>query len=173
MTPQATGLAGKYLTFFLGEEEYGVAILAVQEIIGLLTVTPVPGTPRWVKGVINLRGKIISVADLRNKFGMAPGTTDARSCIVVLRAHGNEIGIVVDRVSEVVDLPESAVEAAPNLGAHVRTDYLLGIGKVGSRVRLLLDIERALSSSDLARARPGNSGAPAEEGTPASKEGRP
>lgn len=147
-------LGGKYLTFFLGDEEYGASILSVQEIIGLLAITAVPSTPRWVRGVINLRGKIIPVVDLRAKFGMTPVQPGERSCIVVVQAHGSEMGIIVDRVSEVVDLPESAVESAPNLGAHVRTDYLLGIGKTNSRVRLLLDIDRALSPADVARSRP-------------------
>ncbi len=146
-------LGGKYLTFFLGAEEYGASILSVQEIIGLLAITAVPGTPRWVRGVINLRGKIIPVVDLRAKFGMTPVQPGERSCIVVVQAHGSEMGIIVDRVSEVVDLPSDAVESAPNLGAHVRTDYLLGIGKTNSRVRLLLDIDRALSPSDVARSR--------------------
>jgi len=151
--PKDGSLGGKYLTFFLGEEEYGASIRTVQEIIGLLAITAVPGTPRWVRGVINLRGKIIPVVDLRNKFGMSPVQASERSCIVVVQAHGSEIGIIVDRVSEVVDLPENAVESAPNLGAHVRTDYLLGIGKTNNRVRLLLDIDRALSPSDVARSR--------------------
>lgn len=150
-------LGGKYLTFFLGEEEYGASILAVQEIIGLLAITTVPSTPKWVRGVINLRGKIIPVVDLRAKFGMTPIQPGDRSCIVVVQAHGSEIGIIVDRVSEVVDLPPSAVESAPALGAHIRTDYLLGIGKLNSRVRLLLDIERSLSPSDVARSRAASS----------------
>lgn len=151
-------LGGKYLTFFLGEEEYGVGILTVQEIIGLLAITTVPGTPRWVRGVINLRGKIIPVVDLRTKFGMTPVQPGERACIIVVQAHGSEMGIIVDQVSEVVDLPEDQVESAPNLGAHVRTEYLLGIGKTSQRVRLLLDIERALSAGDVARAR-NNAGA--------------
>lgn len=146
-------LAGKYLTFFLGDEEYGVPILAVQEIIGVLAITAIPGTAEWVRGVINLRGKIISVIDLRMKIGMSPVVMDSRTCIVVVQAHGAEMGVIVDQVSEVVDLPREAIESAPNLGSHVRTEYLLGIGKTTTRVRLLLDIDRALSQADMGRLR--------------------
>lgn len=146
-------LSGKYLTFFLGDEEYGLGILSVQEIIGLLAITMVPGTAPWVRGVINLRGKIIPIVDLRTKFGMSPFTPTDRSCIVVANAHGVEMGIMVDRVSEVVDLPADSIESAPNLGAQIRTDYLLGIGKTNGRVKLLLDIDRAVSAGDVGRIR--------------------
>ncbi|MFO0554202.1 MAG: chemotaxis protein CheW [Polyangiaceae bacterium] len=150
-TTSATDLGGKYLTFSFGQEEYGVRILVVQEIIGLLAVTPVPSTPKWVRGVINLRGKIIPVIDLRIKFAMSGCETNDRSCIIVVNAHGTEMGMIVDRVSEVVHLAGDSIEPAPGLGAHVRTDYLLGIGKSSGRVRLLLDIERVLAPGDLAR----------------------
>lgn len=151
--PNHPSLAGKYLTFYLAEEEYGVPILTVQEIIGVLAITAIPGTPKWVRGVINLRGKIISVIDLRMKLGLSPVVMDSRTCIVVVQAHGAEMGVIVDQVSEVVDLPREAIESAPNLGAHVRTEYLLGIGKTSTKVRLLLDIDRALSQAEMARAR--------------------
>lgn len=147
------GVAGKYFTFFLGPEEYGLPILVVREIIGVLSITHVPGTPPWMRGVINLRGKIIPVCDLRVKLGMSPVMTDDRSCIVVVQTQEAQTGIVVDRVSEVVDLSEEAVEGPPNLGADVRTDYLLGLATTGGKVRLLLDIDRALSSADLAKTR--------------------
>ena len=147
------GFGGKYLTFYLGKEEYGLPILVVREIIGMLAITMVPGTESWLRGVINLRGKIIPVCDLRVKFGMSAVETGERSCIVVVQTHDFEMGIVVDQVSEVVDLQEQSVDAAPNLGSQVRTDYLLGIGTTGGKVRLLLDIDKALSTSDVLRAR--------------------
>ncbi len=145
-------VGGKYLTFFLGTEEYGLPILVVREIIGILSITAIPGTDNWLRGVINLRGKIIPVCDLRAKFGMPLVATTERSCIVVVQTHDAEMGIVVDQVSEVVDLEERSVDAAPNLG-QIRTDYLLGIGTAGGKVRLLLDINRTLSSTDLSRAK--------------------
>lgn len=149
--PNSVG--GKYLTFYLGTEEYGLPILVVREIIGMLAITMVPGTPPWMRGVINLRGKIIPVCDLRVKFGMSPVVTSDRSCIIVVQTHDAEMGVVVDQVSEVVDLGAKSVDASPNLGTQVRTDYLLGIGTTGGKVRLLLDINRALSPHDVNRAR--------------------
>jgi purine-binding chemotaxis protein CheW len=146
-------MGGKYLTFFLGKEEYGLPILVVREIIGMLAITIIPGSDPWLRGVINLRGKIIPVCDLRVKFGMTSIEATERSCIVVVQTHEAEMGIVVDQVSEVVDLAEDTVDAAPNLGGSVRTDYLLGIGTTGGKVRLLLDINRALSDSDVGKAK--------------------
>lgn len=138
-------LAGKYLTFFLGDEEYGIEILRVQEIIGLLRVTPVPNTPKHMRGVINLRGKVVPVVDMRERFAM--GTTEAtkQTCIIVVRSGESEIGAIVDRVSAVVNVKAEEIEETPPMGASVDTSYLLGIGKTEGRVRLLLDIERVLS----------------------------
>lgn len=141
--------AGKYLTFFLAGEEYGLEILKVSEIIGMQPITRVPRMPEFVRGVINLRGKVIPITDLRSKFGMAhDGTTD--SCIIVVQMRGIQTGIVVDRVSEVVAIAESDIEDAPSFGAGIRTEFLLGIGKSSGRVRLLLDIDKVLASSDIA-----------------------
>lgn len=141
--------AGKYLTFFLAGEEYGLEILKVSEIIGMQPITRVPRMPEFVRGVINLRGKVIPITDLRSKFSMEPdGCED--SCIIVVQMRGIQTGIVVDRVSEVVAIAESDIEDAPSFGAGIRTEFLLGIGKAGGRVKLLLDIDKVLASSELA-----------------------
>ena len=140
---------GKFLTFFLAGEEYGVEILKVHEIIGVLPVTRVPRTPEFVLGVINLRGKVIPIMDLRRKFGMEPGEQTAESCIIVVQVNGVQIGAVVDRVSEVVAIAPADVEDPPSFGADVETEYLLGLAKADGRVRLLLDIDRVLSTSEV------------------------
>jgi purine-binding chemotaxis protein CheW len=145
----ASSRAGKYLTFFLGGEEYGLEILKVSEIIGLQPITRVPRMPEFVRGVINLRGKVIPITDLRSKFGMVhDGSTD--SCIIVVQMRGIQTGIVVDSVSEVVAIAEADIEDAPSFGAGIHTEFLLGIGKTGGRVRLLLDIDKVLATSEIA-----------------------
>lgn len=144
----AASRAGKYLTFFLGNEEYGVAILTVSEIIGPQAVTRVPGVPEFVRGVINLRGKVIPISDLRRKFSMArDGARDG--CIVVVAVGGVVTGIVVDRVGDVVAITEPDIEDAPSVGAGIHTEFLLGISKAGGRVRMLLDIDRVLSVGEI------------------------
>ncbi|MBT4501525.1 MAG: chemotaxis protein CheW [Gemmatimonadetes bacterium] len=140
---------GKYLTFFLGEEEYGLEILKVQEIIGLMGITPVPRTPEFIRGVINLRGKVIPVIELRLKFGLVTVEETSETCIIVVQIEGISVGLVVDRVSEVTDILDEEVEDTPSFGADVDTDYILGIGKSGERVRMLLDIERVLEVEEL------------------------
>ena len=139
---------GKFLSFFLNDEEYGIEILKVQEIIGMLPITRVPSTPEFVKGVINLRGKIIPVTDLRSRFGMDEHETTAETCTIVVHTAGLEIGFIVDKVSEVLDISDSEIEDVPSFGAEVGTDYLLGIGNTNGRVTLLLDIERILTTQD-------------------------
>jgi len=146
---RAEARAGKYLTFFLAREEYGLEILKVHEIMGVMPITRVPRTPSFVRGVINLRGKVIPIVDLRAKFGMDEAPASAENCIIVVQAHGAQTGVMVDRVSEVSDIAESQVEDAPSFGNDVQTDFLLGIAKSADRVRLLLDIERVLSSQDV------------------------
>lgn len=140
---------GKFLTFFLGNEEYGLEILKVHEIIGMMDITPVPRTPEFIRGVVNLRGKIIPVVDLRLKFGMDAVDHTDETCIIVVQANGVQMGIVVDRVSEVLDIAADEVDAVPSFGGEVDTDYILGIGKTGERVKLLLDIDKVLSSHEL------------------------
>jgi len=141
--------AGKYLTFFLAREEYGLEILKVHEIMGVMPITRVPRTPSFVRGVINLRGKVIPIVDLRAKFGMEAAEATAENCIIVVQVHGAQTGVIVDRVSEVSDIADDQVEDAPSFGSDVQTDYLLGIAKSTDRVRLLLDIERVLSTQDV------------------------
>jgi len=140
--------AGKYLTFFLAGEEYGLEILKVSEIIGMQPITRVPRMPEFVRGVINLRGKVIPITDLRKKFGMSLDGVDD-SCIIVVQMKGVQTGIVVDRVSEVVAIVEADIEDAPTFGAGIHTEFLLGIGKAGGRVKLLLDIDKVLATSEL------------------------
>jgi purine-binding chemotaxis protein CheW len=141
--------AGKYLTFFLAGEEYGLEILKVSEIIGMQPITRVPRMPEFVRGVINLRGKVIPITDLRKKFHMDQDP-EADSCIIVVQMNGIQTGIVVDRVSEVVAIAEADIEDAPSFGAGIHTEFLLGIGKAGGRVKLLLDIDKVLVTSELA-----------------------
>jgi purine-binding chemotaxis protein CheW len=139
---------GKYLTFKLGNEQYGVEILKVRELIGLMEITAVPQMPLEMKGVINLRGKVIPVIDLRLKFGMSEIEHTEQTCIIVVNV-GREIGIIVDAVSEVLDITDANIEPPPSLGGMQDTSCILGMGKVGAAVKILLDIGRVLSSDDL------------------------
>ena len=151
--PPATdvaGIAGKYLTFFLGSEEYGLPILQVQEIVGVLPVTPVPQAPAYVLGVVNLRGKVIPVVDLRTRFGLPRVDATPETCIVFVEAQGQRVGTVVDRVNEVLAIGVEDIEPPPALGASVDTSYLRGLAKTGGRVRLLLDVDRVLARHLLA-----------------------
>ncbi len=146
---------GKYLTFNLAEEEYGIGILKVREIIGIMAITTVPRTPDYMKGVINLRGKVIPVVDLRLKFGIeAKGYTE-RTCIIVVEITGNnqkiQIGTLVDSVSEVLNIKASEIEDAPNFGGNLDTAYILGMAKTGGRVKVLLDIDRVLNTEGMGR----------------------
>jgi len=146
----AAASGGKFLTFFLAGEEYGIAILKVHEIIGMMAITSVPRTPEFIRGVINLRGKVIPIIDLRLKFGMPAQDQTAETCIIVVHVEGIEIGIVVDRVSEVLNIPGESIEDVPSFGADVSTDYILGIGKSQGKVKILLDIDRVLSNPEVA-----------------------
>lgn len=142
--------AGKYVIFVLGEEEYGVAVERVREIIGPLPVTRVPRMPESVLGVINLRGKIVPVVDLRIRFGLEPVDHGRQTCMIVVETAAAEFAVMVDRVSEVATVGATDIDDAPHFGSGIETDYLLGVAKYGSRVRLLLDIERALSEREVA-----------------------
>ena len=135
---------GKYLTFALGREDYGLEILKVREIIGMMNITAVPQVPAYVKGVINLRGKVIPVIDLRLKFGMPSIDTTAETCIIIVNLKDILIGTIIDRVKDVLDIKQEMIEPAPNFGADVHTDYILGIGKVNDSVKILLNAERVL-----------------------------
>ena len=144
---------GKYLTFTLNEEEYGIGILKIKEIIGMMPITSVPQTPEFVKGVINLRGKVIPVIDLRLRFGMEAIDYTERTCIIVVEIEGPTdmvmIGIVVDAVSEVLNIKGEEIEDTPTFGTKLNTDYILGMAKMEGGVKILLDIDRVLSHQEI------------------------
>ncbi len=144
---------GKYLTFALAHEEYGLEILKVREIIGYIDVTAVPQTPHYVKGVINLRGQVIPVVDLRAKFGMETTDVTDETCIIVVEIRcadrTSSTGIIVDRVQEVLDIAGQNIEDAPQFDASVDTSFILGMGKVGDAVKILLDIDKVLAGESL------------------------
>lgn len=149
----ALGKEGKYLTFALANEEYGLEILKVREIIGYIEVTAMPQTPHYVKGVINLRGKVIPVIDLRAKFGMQTTDVTEETCIIVVEIDQSNrkrsIGIVVDRVQEVLDIAGEHIEEAPQFDTSVNVDFILGMAKVDGAVKILLDIDRVLGGDRL------------------------
>ncbi|MCP3925196.1 MAG: purine-binding chemotaxis protein CheW [Desulfobacterales bacterium] len=144
---------GKYLTFVLNKEEYGIGILKIKEIIGMMPITTVPQTPDFVKGVINLRGKVIPVIDLRLRFYMKSIEYTERTCIIVVEIAGEagtiQIGIVVDAVSEVLNIKGEEIEETPTFGTKLNTEYILGMAKMEGGVKILLDIDSVLSESEL------------------------
>jgi purine-binding chemotaxis protein CheW len=150
-------LAGKYLTFALGEEEYGVPVLKVREIIKMMDITLVPQVPKHVKGVINLRGKVIPVVDLRLKLAFCEQPYTERTCIivveVVLAAGGVMMGIVVDAVSEVLSIAIGEIEPTPEFGERVTTDFMKGMAKVKGKVKILLDLDRVLGADGVVNVR--------------------
>ncbi|MBN1941666.1 MAG: purine-binding chemotaxis protein CheW [Phycisphaerae bacterium] len=139
--------SGKYLTFCLGNEEYGLEILKVREIIGLMPITTVPRTPEYIKGVINLRGKVIPVIDLRLKFCMPEAERTEETCIIVVNLGQVEVGIIVDRVSEVRDIDGKDIDDPPSFGTNVDASFILGMGKSAERVSILLDITKVLGEN--------------------------
>ena len=146
--------AGKYLTFKLAEEDYGISLLKVREIIGMMPITSVPRTPDFVKGVINLRGKVIPVTDLRLRFGMPESAYTDRTCIIVVEVEGRDnkvqMGTVVDAVTEVLPVKSEEIEPAPEFGATVDTRYILGMANMDGSVKILLDIDRVLTADEIA-----------------------
>ncbi len=153
-TGTASSHAGKYLTFKLAGEEYGLEILKVKEIIGMMDITKVPRTPDFVRGVINLRGKVIPVTDLRTKFGMESTEDTDETCIIVVEVtrDGESIqtGILVDTVSEVLDIVKEEIEEAPEFGSGIDTRFILGMAKSKGDVKILLNIEEVLTAEDMA-----------------------
>jgi purine-binding chemotaxis protein CheW len=145
--------AGKYLTFGLGKEEFAIQVLRVREIMGVQDITAVPQTPDYVKGVINLRGKVIPLVDLRLKFGMPEQEYTARTCIIVVQIEQNGAkmltGVVVDEVSEVLNMQAGDIEDTPEFGRGVATPYLLGMAKIKGKIKILLDINVALSALEM------------------------
>ncbi|MCD6459795.1 purine-binding chemotaxis protein CheW [bacterium] len=136
---------GKYLTFSIGNEEYGVEILKVMEIIGIMDITAIPHVPKYVKGVINLRGKVIPVISLRLKFGMKEIPFDSETCIINVNLNNILIGILIDRVLEVLDITKEDIEPSPCSEVVGKTDFILGMGKVGDKVKILLNIDNILT----------------------------
>ncbi len=145
---------GKYLTLTLDNEEYGIGILKIKEIIGMMAITTVPQTPEFVKGVINLRGKVIPVVDLRLRFGMKTIDYTERTCIIVVEIEGQSgtvmIGLVVDAVSEVLSIKAEEIEDTPTFGTKLNTEYILGMAKSEGGVKILLDIDQVLSAEEVA-----------------------
>lgn len=148
------GKEGKYLTFYVAEEEYGLEILKVREIIGLMDITAVPKTPGFVRGVINLRGKVIPVVELRSKFDLESTEDTDQTCIVVVDVAFDDsslqIGVLVDSVSEVLDIPSDDIEDSPSFGTALKTDFIRGMAKSNGSVKILLNIENVLTEGDIA-----------------------
>lgn len=144
---------GKHLVFLLGGSSYGIPILEVSDINGLMEITPIPKTPDYIKGVINLRGKVIPVMDLRLKFGMPEKEYDKQTCIIIVNISigkiNRQMGVLVDTVSEVFDIPLTEIEAPPNYGAQSEEDFINGIGKVKGKLVVLLNIEKVLRSEEI------------------------
>lgn len=144
--------AGLYLTFELGAETYGLEILKVHEIIGIMPVTSVPRTPDFVRGVINLRGKVIPVIDLRLKFEMESLEDTERTCIIVVQVSRADrdvtMGLSVDEVAEVLDVGAAQIEPPPSFGTAVDTEFIMAMGKIGEKVVMLLDVDKVLSGGE-------------------------
>ncbi|OOP55666.1 MAG: chemotaxis protein CheW [Candidatus Brocadia carolinensis] len=146
---EARSHKGKYLTFVLCGEEYGIEILKVREIIGIMNITPVPQTPSYMKGVINLRGKVIPVVDLRLKFGFQETDHTKEACIIVVEVKDKLTGVLVDTVSEVLDVRSEDLEPAPHLGEGINTEIFLGMAKIKNKVKILLDIDKILCTEEI------------------------
>ena len=134
----------KFLTFIIGKEDYGIEIRYVTEIIGIQSITEVPDMPTHVKGVINLRGKVIPVMDVRLRFGVEERPYDDRTCIIVININEQPVGLIVDRVLEVLDIPESEIEPPPKMKKGKSNRFIQGMGKVGDQVKILLNANRLL-----------------------------
>jgi len=151
--PKADQRAGKYLTFTLGREEFAIQVLRVREIMGVQEITAVPQTPAYVKGVINLRGKVIPVVDLRMKFGMPELAYTQRTCIIVVQLEhaGMKVmtGVIVDGVSDVANMQGADIEDTPDFGRGVATPYLLGMAKIKGKVKILLDIDKVMTAQEV------------------------
>lgn len=141
-------LKDKYLTFHIGKEDYGIAIRHVIEIIGIQDITEVPDTPDFIKGVINLRGKVIPIMDIRLRFNMPSRDYDDRTCVIVVQLEETSIGLVVDTVSEVASILESSIEPAPNRHGRA-SNFIEGMGKIGEQIKILLDVQKLLYDQDI------------------------
>src|SRR5215471_11204772 len=143
----------QYLTFLLADEEYAISILRVKEIIGYDTVTSVPKTPKWIRGVINLRGNVVPVVDLAVRFGLGERPVTKTSCIIIvewqLRNQNTLMGVMADAVSQVMDISAGDIQAVPDFGTRVKVDYLHGMAQLGKKFALLLDIDKVLSADEM------------------------
>jgi len=139
----------KYLTFYLGKEVYGIDIYHVIEIVGIQKITEIPDMPDYVKGVINLRGQVIPVMDVRIRFNMPPLQYNDRTCVIVTRLENEHIGLVVDIVEEVVSIPEHDISSPPKIGKKKSREYIKGMGKTGSDVKIILDVNKLLFEKEL------------------------
>jgi purine-binding chemotaxis protein CheW len=150
---ESADLAGKYLTFALGQEEYGIGILKIKEIIGMMTITAMPQTPPYIKGVINLRGKVIPITDLRMKFGLDNTGYTERTCIIVVEINYASrpllMGLVVDGVSEVANIKGGEIEGTPDFGTGKQASFIKGMAKIAGGVKILLDIDTILTGEQL------------------------
>jgi purine-binding chemotaxis protein CheW len=148
-TTKSVAAPGKYLTFALAQEEYGLPVLKVREIIKIMDITAVPQVPPHVKGVINLRGKVIPIIDLRLKFGMPTVDYTERTCIIVveveLEARRIMLGVIVDSVSDVLNIAADEIEATPDFGERLDTTYMQGVAKIKGKVKIMLDLDRILA----------------------------
>lgn len=149
MSVQRDISGGKFLTFSLGDEHWGMRVERVHEIIALIDITTVPQTPDFIRGVINLRGKIVPVVDMRAKFDLDPHEDTPETCIIVIELETTLIGIIVDTVDAVLPIPTDDIAPTPNFGNRVRTDFILGMGKVEEKIVILLDIDAVLSPEEL------------------------
>ena len=147
--------AGKYLTFALGNEEFAIQVMRVREIMGIQETTAMPQAPGCVRGVLNLRGKVVPVVDLRVKFGLPELDYTERTCIIVVQIENQEgklmIGIIVDRVSEVLTLRADDIEDTPDFGSGVTTPHILGMAKIQNKVKILLDINMVFTTQEVER----------------------
>jgi len=139
-----------YLTFHIGREDFGLDIAHVIEIIGIQRITAVPDMPHYIQGVINLRGKVISVMDVRLRFGMESREYDDRTCVVVVNVGEDTVGLIVDRVNEVVEIGRSNIQPVPQLQHN--EDYIMGLGKLGDEVKILIDVDRLVNEGDMVEA---------------------
>ncbi len=142
-------LSSRYLTFHLGAEDYGIEIRYVTEIVGVQKITEVPDMPEFVKGVINLRGQVIPIMDVRLRFNLPPRDYDERTCVIVVNIEGSVVGLIVDTVQEVREIRPENVSPAPKLGRSEKVRYILGMGKVGDEVKILLDVGKLLREEEI------------------------
>jgi purine-binding chemotaxis protein CheW len=153
LTEKETVVQQQYLTFFLADEEYAIGIQKVKEIMEYTTVTKVPKVPEWIRGVINLRGSVVPVVDLPARFGLEDRAVTKTTCIVIVEVEQDSertvMGVIVDAVNQVIDFTPADIEKPPAFGTRVRLDYLFGMGKLGKKFALILNIDRVLSNSEL------------------------